>query len=120
VAQPGDAGSLVRASSTGSTKTVAQVLAYSGTSTTAPIVSVASAAELSKSAGHRTPTTTSSAGSWAVSLWSNKSSLTTGWTAPAGVTVRQYQGTTTYGGLTAIASQSGTMATMWTIVLNPR
>jgi hypothetical protein len=29
-------------------------------------------------------------------------------------------GTTTYGGLTAVASQVGTMATMWTIVLNPR
>ncbi|MCZ3386261.1 MAG: phytase, partial [Actinomycetia bacterium] len=138
-ALPGDAGALVRVSSSGSTKIVAQLLAYSGTSATTPIGSVASAAELSKTAGHRTPVTTSAPGSWAVSLWSNKSSSTTGWTAPGGVSVRQYQGTTstgrttalaadsggpvgttTYGGLTAIASQVGTMATMWTIVLNPR
>ncbi|MCZ3388968.1 MAG: phytase [Actinomycetia bacterium] len=138
-ALPGDAGALVRVGASGGTKMVAQILAYSGTNAATPIGSVASAAELSKAAGHRTPSTISTAGSWAVSLWSNKSSSTTGWTAPAGVNVRQYQGTAStgrttalaadsggpvgtaaYGGLTAVASQVGTMATMWTIVLNPR
>ncbi len=139
VAQPGDAGSAVRVTSTSSSKMVAQVMAYAGTSAATPIGSVTSAAEGTKTAGHRTPTTTSTAGAWAVSLWSNKSSLTSGWVAPTEVAVRQYQGNTgsgritalaadsggpvgtlSYGGLTAVASQAGTMATMWTIVLNPR
>jgi PKD repeat protein len=139
VAQPGDAGTWVRGSSSGTAKMVAQLLAYAGTSTVSPIASVVSAPEVSKTAGHRTPTAPTDPSSWAVSLWSNKSSLTSGWTAPAEVAVRAYQGnagsgritslaadsggavgTASYGGLTAVASQVGSMATMWTIVLNPR
>ncbi len=106
---------------------------------TEPVLHSGDAAERTKAAGHRTPIATSTAGAWAVSLWSNKSSLTSGWTAPTEVAGCQYQGsagsgritplaadsggpvgTLSYGGLTAVASQAGTMATMWTVVLNPR
>jgi hypothetical protein len=102
------------------------------------VAAVLSASETGTSAVHTTPTAATDRTSWIVSLWSNKSSATTGWQAPTEVTARQYQGTsgtgrvtalladsgspinaTSAGGLGATASQSGSMATMWTIVLTP-
>lgn len=38
--------------------------------------------------GYTTPSVSAPAGAWVVSYWADKSSTTTGWTAPAGVTVR--------------------------------
>ena len=38
--------------------------------------------------GYTTPTASAPAGAWVVSYWADKSATTTGWTAPAGVTVR--------------------------------
>jgi PKD repeat protein len=136
VAQTGDADSTVRVTSSRSTKMVAHVLVYTGTDPVTPVAAAVSAGETGKSTSHQTPVVTTSPDSWVVSLWSNKSSSTTGWTAPPGVAVRQYLGTSgsgrvtmlaadsggpvgssTYGGLTAIASQAGSMATMWSIAL---
>jgi 3-phytase len=138
VAQAGDAGATVPVTSSRSAKLVAQIAAYGGTHPTDPVAAVLSASETSTSAVHTTPTATTDRTSWTVSLWSNKSSSTTSWLAPAGVKARQYQGTsgsgrvtalladsgapigaTSAGGLGATASQSGSMATMWTIVLTP-
>ena len=138
VAQTGDAAATVRTTSTATTKMTAQVLAYSGTHAVQPVATAASAAESRKSAAHTTPAVTANPSAWAVSMWTNKSSSTTGWTAPASVTVRQFQttsgsgrvtsliadsgapvGVTSAGGLTAVASQSGSMATMWTVLLAP-
>jgi hypothetical protein len=138
VAQAGDAGVTVRTTSTATTKMTAQVLAYSGTHAVQPVAVAASTAEARKSAAHTTPVVTTSPSAWVVSLWANKSSNTTGWTAPASVAVRQFQatsgsgrvtslvadsgapvGVTSAGGLTAVASQSGSMATMWTVALTP-
>ena len=103
-----------------------------------PVAVAASAAETRKTAAHTTPVVNASPTSWAVSLWANKSASTTGWTAPASVAVRHFQGTTgggrvtslvadsgasvgaaSTGGLTATASQSSSTATMWTVVLTP-
>ncbi|HEX5018973.1 MAG TPA: phytase [Actinomycetes bacterium] len=138
VAQPGDASATVRVTSTAGAKMTAHVIAYSGTNATQPIAAALSAAEAKKSASHTTPVAMTAPTSWVVSLWSNKSSNTTAWSPSPLVTVRQFQGTsgsgrvtslvadsgapvgaTSSGGFTSVASQSGTMATMWTVVLNP-
>jgi 3-phytase len=138
VAQSADAGATVRVASNATAKMTAHVLAYSGTSQLAPVSAAVSASESRKTAAHTTPVAATSPSSWVLSLWSNKSSSTTGWTAPPSVTVRQFQstsssgrvtslvadsggpiGVTSAGGLTATASQSGTMATTWTVVLSP-
>ena len=138
VAQIGDAGTAVPVTTTTSTKMTAHVMAYSGTDLLQPVATAVSASETSKGAAHTTPVVTTSPDSWVLSMWSNKSSSTTGWTAPTSVSVRQFQTTsgsgrvtslvadssgpiaaTSAGGLTAVASQSGSMATMWTVVLTP-
>ena len=138
VAQSGDAGVPVRVATTATTKLTAHVLAYSGTSPTTPISVAASLAETRKTTAHTTPVVAATPGSWALSMWSNKSSATTGWTTSAPVTIRQFQTTSgsgrvtsivadsgdavttsTAGGVTATASQSGNTATMWTVVLAP-
>ena len=138
VAQVGDAGATVRATSSATAKLTAQVLAYSGTDVMQPVSVAASAAQTRKTAAHTTPVVSTSPSAWAVSLWANKSASTTGWTAPASVSVRHFQGTTgsgrvtslaadsggpvggaSAGGLTATASQSSSTATMWTVVLSP-
>ena len=138
VAQVGDANSIVRVTASKTTKLVAQILSYTGTDPIAPVATAISATEPAKTAAHRTPVVSTGSDSWLVSLWANKSSATSGWTAPPEVIARQYQGTSSTGrvtalaadsggpigaisagGYTAIASQSGSMATMWSIVLTP-
>jgi hypothetical protein len=137
VATPSDAGTSVRVRTTVTTKLVGQVLAYGGADT-AVAPPFASAGQTTFTASHRTPVVTTDTSSWAVSVWANKSSSTTGWTAPSSVIVRSYRantgtgritslvadsagplGTSAAGGLTAVASQAGGIATMWTIVLRP-
>ncbi len=136
VAQTGDADSTVRVASTQLTKMVAQILVYTGTDPLKPVAAAVSARETGKSAAHQTPLVSTSADSWVVSLWSNKSSSTTGWTVSSEVATRLYLGNSgsgrvttlaadssgpvgsaTYGGLAAVASQAGSMGTMWSIAL---
>ena len=138
VAQSTDAGATVRVTSSATAKMTAHVMAYSGTSTLAPVSAAVAASESRKTAAHTTPVVTTSPSSWVVSLWSNKSSSTTSWScspvrhrSAVPVDVQQWThhvarrrlsrpiGVTSAGGLTATASQSGTMATMWTVVLTP-
>ena len=89
-------------------------------------------------AAHTTPTATAASGDWVLQYWSDKTAATTGWTAPAGQTVRQTgAGTgaghlswlqtdsngpitgTTAGGSTATASSSSASAVMGTVVISP-
>src|SRR5690606_11771141 len=89
VAQAGDAGKQVDIGLSGYTKADIRLLAYAGTNTSDPIAKVAKGNDSSAVTEHTSPTASvDSAGSWAVTYWGDKSSRTTEWTAPAGVTPR--------------------------------
>jgi 3-phytase len=139
-AAPGDAGTVVRVTSSATTKMTAQMLAYSGLGSASPAVTVVSTNETgSSTAAHRTPVVTTSPRDWVVSWWADKTPSSTGWTPPVQVVPRQAQVTTgsgrvtaliadsgapvtstTSGGLVAVAGVAGTKATMWSIVLTPQ
>jgi hypothetical protein len=139
VAVAGDAGQPVTLPISAISKTSLQLLAYAGTATT-PVAAQASAVETVARTTHTTPTATvTQDGSFVVSYWSDKTSATTGWTLPGGVTQRATTvgsgsgrivsvsadsgggvGTGPAGGLTATASSSSSKAIMWTVVLAPR
>lgn len=140
VAQNGDANAAIPVTTTSTTKMTGHVVAYSGTNALAPIASASSADEAVKRTSHTTPVVGASPTSWVVSLWANKSSGSTTWTTPATAISRQSLGSSggsggrvsslvadsggpigasSAGGLTAAASQSGSIATMWTVVLAP-
>lgn len=133
VAVAGDAGRAVRFSMDAPAKYTLTVAAYSGDMLT-PVVATASESVLRS--GHTTPTVAAAAGDWAVSYWADKSSATTGFTLPAGVTGRQAICSANagrvcsvladsgapvaagpYGALTATADAPSASATMWTILL---
>jgi PKD repeat protein len=136
VAAVGDAGRSVALTLSGQAKVTAQLLAYSGTAPTGPIASLASAAQAGSTA-HATPTATAAAGSWALSVWSDKSSAARDWTPPAGVTVRSNLPGVGSGDVATLVADSGaavsgpvgnltarvptadTRATTFTIVLAP-
>jgi PKD repeat protein len=137
VATSTDAGSTVIV--TGSTVVKANVvlLAYHGTSVSAPVGAYAVAGAPSTSAVHVTPTKVVPAdGAWVVSIWSDKSSLTTSIAGPGGQNQRYFGcsassgrvcslvddsgpvlGGTTAGGLTATMDAVSPADTMWTLVL---
>ena len=123
----------------GTVKTSLTVAAWSGTSATAPVAAFAHGIDTVSTASHTTPAATVvTPGSWVVSYWADKSSITTAWTAPAGQAVRNVSigtssgrvtslltdgGTTAApgaaGSLTATTDAAGTKATTVTIVLAP-
>jgi PKD repeat protein len=139
VAGPSDPGGVVSLTYSAVNKVDLSLAAYSGVDTAAPLGVVASTAEATSQAAHTTPAdTVAVAGSWVVSYWADKSSSTTGWTAPAGQTVRQPSVGTSSGRitsllvdsggpvpsgvwapLTATASAASAKATMWAVVLAP-
>ncbi len=136
VAVAGDAGDPVTVTLSGQAKVSLQLLAYSGTAAAGPIASVASTARLAGTS-HPTPPATATAGSWVLSVWSDKQSAARTWTAPAGVTVRNNQAGVgagdvatlvadngpvaggAVGNLTATVPTASTRATTFTIVLAP-
>jgi PKD repeat protein len=138
VATASDAGRTVSVGLSDYAKATLRVLAYRGTNTTAPVAVAADAVDSATTTSHTSPTATvSAAGSWVVTYWSDKSSATTAWTAPDGVTSRgdsigsgsgrvtsltaDSGGTVptgTYGGLTA-TTDAASKAVAWTIVLAP-
>ncbi|MDN3352514.1 PKD domain-containing protein [Actinomadura sp. DC4] len=138
VATTGDAGHTVSVGLSDYAKANLRVLAYQGTSATAPVAVAAKTTDAATSTSHTSPTATvTAAGSWAVTYWSDKSSTTGAWTAPAGVTSRGSSvgsgsgrvtsltadsggtvPTGTYGGLTA-TTDAASKALTWTIVLAP-
>jgi PKD repeat protein len=139
VATASDPGSQVSLTYAAAGKVDLTVAAYSGVDPSAAISAFASAGETVNRAAHTTPgATVGTTGSWVVSYWADKSSATTGWTAPAGQTQRS-QSVGTGAGLvtsllvdsgagvssgpssakTATATSSSAKATMWTVVLAP-
>ncbi len=138
VAAAGDAGDPVTVAWTGgTTKATLQLLAYDGTRTTAPVAAFASAARAAGTS-HTTPTTTATAGSWVLSIWSDKQGPQRSWTPPSGVVERSdvvAPGTGavatmladsgaavaagTVGGLTATVPTASNRATVFTLVLAP-
>ncbi len=73
-----------------------------------PVGASAFAAQNTATAVHRTPTVNAAdSTSWLISFWSDKSSTTTGWTAPAGQ-VQRSQGTATGSGhVSSLLTDSG-------------
>jgi myo-inositol-hexaphosphate 3-phosphohydrolase len=141
-ASTGDAGSTLRLSSGTAYVKVALVLAaYRGTDALLPLARISGAPEPTSTTAHTAPAVLDDlAGTCRVSFWSDKNSATTGWTAPAGETVRALTvgagggrvsglltdaagplegvpSTTTAG--TAVATAPTGTATMWTLLLRP-
>lgn len=133
-AEAGDPGGTIRLSTDQYTKGVLVLAVYAGVDTDA--VRAAHSAD-SWTSSHTTPTVPIAAGDVAISFWSDKSSSTTEWSAPKGVTTwatavgtgaGRYSflvadsgsgasSSGTYGGLTAITDARSGKAAMWTVVL---
>ncbi|MBS2936688.1 PKD domain-containing protein [Nocardioides sp. J2M5] len=132
-AAAGDGGRTVRFAMDAAAKYTLTVASYSGDMLAPQVVP---SAETVVRAGHTAPTVQAGAGDWAVSYWADKSSATTGFTLPGGVTARQAicganagrvcsvladsggplaEGP--YGPLTATADSASASATAWTILL---
>lgn len=136
VATSTDPGSTVTVKFPSQYKGSVHLLAYSGTNQANPVVAFAGSTSVTAGTSYRTPTTTSPlSGDVVVSAWAAKSSAVTGWTVPAGQTVRStannsgggrinsvvadggQQNAGPVGGLTATTDVSGTAFAGWTIVL---
>ena len=133
-----DVGGTVNVALSASVRVNAHLLAYSGTAAAGPVTAFAASLD-SATATHVTPSATvGTNGSWVVSMWTDKSSTTTAWTAPGGQTTRDLTfgagagrmtslitdgnagssaGPT--GGLTATTDAASTKAVMVTLVLSP-
>jgi PKD repeat protein len=133
-----DHGATVAVRSSVTAKTTVQLLAYWGVGSS-PVAAFAAVAEPGTTARHRTPTVSvTTAGSWLVSCWADRTGASTGWTSPANVTRRAQSvgsggghvtslsadsggpaATGTVGGITATSSAPSSAAVMWSIVLAP-
>ena len=128
-----DAGKTTRFTLDVAAKYTLTIAAYTGDMLAPQILK---ASESIVEAGHTTPGVTAADGDWVLSYWADKSSATTGFTLPGGVTPRQAvcnSGTGRVcsvladsagpvaaganGGLTATADAASGNATMWTILL---
>jgi PKD repeat protein len=108
VAVSTDAGTTVAVTAPSLQKINMQLLAYSGTSATVPVAAVAKTAEAAGLTSHTTPNApTTDPAAWVVSYWADKSSATTAWTAPAGVTTRVALYGTGAGRITSLSADSG-------------
>ncbi|WP_344867134.1 PKD domain-containing protein, partial [Planomonospora alba] len=137
-ASPDDGGDALSVTLSGQSKADLTLVAYRGVDPQV-LSAYASASETVTRAEHTTPEVQVPAGGgWVVSYWGEKSSATTGWTAPAGETVRSTQAGTgngritslltdsggpvaagTRAGVTATADAASLRATMWSLVLAP-
>lgn len=138
IAAAGDAGSTMTVTSGAFAKDVMSIAAYRGTSG-APLTDSAVALQTSSTTTHVTPGVTAVDGDdWLVSFWADKSSTTTGWTLPGGVTQRATATGTgsgrisavladsdgpvpsgSRGGLTATADSAGTSAVTFSVLITP-
>jgi len=134
-----DAGATVRVPLSTTAKVSLQILAYSGSTAANPVSAATSAAETVTQAAHTTPpVSVPTNGSYVLSYWADKSTDTTSWTVPTGVTSRvttvgtssghisavaadpgQGSAAGVAGGLTATADSANGKAVMWSIVLAP-
>ncbi|MCW2698978.1 MAG: domain containing protein [Blastococcus sp.] len=138
LATAADAGTVLTVPLTQQAKVTLQVLAYSGVSAGDPVASVAGALDIGGTS-HTTPSATAAAGSWIVSVWSDKQSAARSWSFGGdGATVRDSQAgigsgdiatlvadsgvgvpAGGVGGLTATVPAASNRATMFTVVLTP-
>ena len=130
-----DAGSQVAVTMDAIHKIVLSVTAYRGVDATTPVTSASFSTDAG-TASHTTPAVTVPAGSWVVSLWSDRS-LNTQWSVPGPATLRTSAYTTGGGsvtaavadsagartgavdGTTATATASASRALSWSLVLAP-
>jgi hypothetical protein len=135
-AAPADAGGVMTVPVGTRVKYALMLSAYQGVDTVDPIAAVASATDRGTQQ-HRTPTVQATGGDWVLEAWTDKSSSTTGWEAPVGVTVREEAVGSGGGRISALladsggavgggevggrtASTNGTSAAIsWTVVLAP-
>lgn len=104
-APPGGAGAPVTVRFDRYTKVAVELLAYGGASATGP---VAVATRSDTGTVHTTPTiTAATGGGWLVSYWADKSSATTSWSAPAGLSVRDRAFGTPSGYISSMIGDSG-------------
>jgi hypothetical protein len=82
------------------------VAAYHGVAATGGVTGLASSQDVSATA-HTSPTVTATAGDWVVQFWSDKSSGTTLWTPPGGVTPRGTSYGSGTGRTSALLADSG-------------
>jgi hypothetical protein len=140
VADADDAGSVVRVEVGAYSKANLVLSAYGGTSTVDPVAAFAGVPATVAEAIHTSPEVdVRSPGSWAVTYWSHKDSVSTELAPPPDVVVRaggSQNGygritalladsdgpvpTGTYGGLPALAGAVRLAATSWTVILAPR
>jgi PKD repeat protein len=107
VAGATDAGSRVTVPLSASAKVTLQLLAYSGTAATGPVASATGAASPSGTA-HTTPRVdVAAAGSWVVSIWSDKQAGARTWTPPSSVTARSNVGGVGNGDVATLIADSG-------------
>jgi hypothetical protein len=137
VASAGDAGSTVTVSIGEPTAVTLQLFAYSGTAATGPVASVVGAAG-GGGTSHTTPTAEAPAGSWVLSIWSDKAPTARQFAAPADLAERSNLAGVgngdvatlvadsgapvpggQVGGLTATVPTPSSRSTMLTVVLAP-
>ena len=106
VATSADAGQPVTVGMGTTRREAVQLLAYAGTSATAPVLAFASLAT-GATASVTTPTLTLPSPGWVVSYWAAKSTYITAWTVPAGQIVRSAANGTGGGHINAVATDSG-------------
>ena len=136
--QPSDAGSTVTVGFVGTPHETVQLVAYSGTNTSNPVLTSANNSTASGSSLTSPTVSIGAGGAWVVSYYSAKSSVVTAWTVPASQTTRDADNGTgsgrinsvvadsgaavpagSAGGITATTDQPVGGADSWTIVLTP-
>ena len=115
VALAGDAGATASVTLPAAFKMTLELVAYSGTDQGSPVATASARGDVAATTDHATPTgQVDQSGTAVVSYWADKSSSTTAWTAPAGVSVRDTQLGTGSGRATSLVADStgvGTGAT---------
>ncbi|MBM7520157.1 PKD domain-containing protein [Nocardioides nitrophenolicus] len=108
VATASDAGTPVGPQLSGYAKVALQLAAYAGASRTTPVALVATRGDPANTVDHPTPAVAvTGAGRWLVSYWADKSSATTDWRPPPGVTVRDETIGTSGGHVDALLADGG-------------
>ena len=116
VATASDAGSSVPVALGTVTKSDVRILAYSGTAASSPVTAVITS-DASATTDHPAPAATvSTAGSWVVWYWADKSpATTTSWTPPAGTTQRSVAIGTGSNYMTSLVADNGASSAVGTV-----
>ena len=108
VAVAGDNGKALALSLSAFTKVNLQLVAYDGTAATNPVATFATRSDPTSTVTHTTPTVSvTTSGSWVLSYWADKSSLTSDWSTPSGAVVRDELIGTGGGHIGSLVADSG-------------